>query len=124
MKQKQETKNLVVEVGRALIAARLLSNTPVPPSHMAIGSGTVAPIPGNTSLGTQLARVTLDSSSNSGITNTYEALFGPGIGTGAITEAGIFNAATAGTMLCRTVFPVVNKAAADSLTIIWNVTIN
>ena len=46
------------------------------------------------------------------------------VSTGAITEAGIFNALTAGTMLCRTTFPVVNKAAGDSIVITWVVTIS
>ena len=45
-------------------------------------------------------------------------------GTGAITEAGIFNASSSGTMLCRTVFSVVNKGASDSMTITWTVTVS
>jgi len=50
--------------------------------------------------------------------------FGAGVGTGAVTEAGIFNASSAGTMLCRTTFSVINKAAADTLGITWTVTVN
>ena len=45
-------------------------------------------------------------------------------GTGAITEAGILNAGSGGTLLCRTVFSVVNKASSDSMTITWTVTIS
>jgi hypothetical protein len=41
---------------------------------------------------------------------------------GAIQEAGVFNALTAGTMLSRTVFAAVNKTASDTLTITWRVT--
>ena len=40
-----------------------------------------------------------------------------------LTEAGIFNAASGGTMLCRTVFAVVNKQADDTMTVTWTVTI-
>ena len=54
----------------------------------------------------------------------YVASFGAGEGTGAITEAGLFNAVTGGTMLCRTVFSVVNKGASDSMTITWTVTVS
>ena len=43
--------------------------------------------------------------------------------TGAVTEAGIFNAASGGTMLCRTVFSVVNKGADDSLSVTWTITL-
>jgi hypothetical protein len=57
-------------------------------------------------------------------TVSYQAVFGPGIGTGSLTEAGIFNASTAGTMICRTVFPVFTKEASDALTINWDITIN
>jgi hypothetical protein len=51
------------------------------------------------------------------------ATFGAGQSTGAVTEAGIFNDATAGTMLCRTVFDVINKGALDTLVITWKVAV-
>ena len=54
----------------------------------------------------------------------YVASFVAGVGTGAVTEAGVFNAASAGTMLCRTVFSVVNKGAADSMSITWTITVS
>jgi hypothetical protein len=54
---------------------------------------------------------------------TVSTTFGAGVGTGALTEAGIFNAATAGVMLSRVVFSVVNKASTDALTITWAITI-
>ena len=47
-----------------------------------------------------------------------------GTGTGAITEAGILNASSSGTLLCRTVFSVVNKGSADAMTITWTVTVS
>ena len=53
----------------------------------------------------------------------YVATFAAGTGTGAITEAGIFNDAVTGTMLCRTVFAVINKGSLDTLTITWKVTV-
>jgi hypothetical protein len=53
----------------------------------------------------------------------YVATFSAGTGTGAITEAGIFNASSAGTLLCRTVFSVINKGALDTLVITWKVTV-
>ena len=37
---------------------------------------------------------------------------------------GIFNDDETGTMLCRTVFAVVNKAANDTLSVTWTVTIS
>lgn len=115
--------NLVVTVGKNLIAQRL-GSTATAMSHMAIGSGAVAPAAGDTTLGTELGRVALTSTTVNTNVVTYVATFGAGTGTGAITEAGLFNAASAGTMLCRTTFSVINKSASDSLTINWNVTIS
>ena len=123
LKQEQNVKNLVVTSGKGYIAGRMVG-TPTAMSHMAIGSGTADPAVGDTTLGTELGRVSLTSSAASGAVVTYVASFGAGTGTGAVTEAGIFNASSAGTLLCRTEFAVVNKGADDSLSITWTVTVS
>ena len=123
LKQEQNVKNLVVTTGKGYIASRMVS-TPTAMSHMAIGSGTVDPAVGDTVLGTELGRVSLTSSTAVAAVVTYIAAFGAGTGTGAITEAGIFNASSSGTMLCRTEFALLNKGADDSLTITWTVTVS
>ncbi|HEX2898148.1 MAG TPA: hypothetical protein VHS96_00360, partial [Bacteroidia bacterium] len=43
-------------------------------------------------------------------------------GNGALTEAGLFNAALGGVMYNRVVFPPVNKTTDFKLTIIWEIT--
>ena len=93
-------------------------------THMAIGSGSTAAAAGDTALGTQLGIVTLTSTTVSTNTVQYAATFAAGTGTGAVTEAGLFNASSSGTMLCRTVFSVVNKASGDSMTITWTITVS
>lgn len=55
---------------------------------------------------------------------TYASTFAAGIATGALVEAAIFNAASAGTMLCKTSFDVVNKQAADTIAITWTINIS
>ena len=115
--------NLVVTAGKNYVADRMKNNSSVM-SHMAIGSGTTAAAAGNTALGTQLGRVSLTSTDVSSNVVTYTAQFAAGTGTGAVTEAGIFTASSGGTMLCRTVFSVVNKGSADSMTITWTVTVS
>jgi len=116
--------NLVVTAGKGYIASRIVGVAAGVMSHMAIGTGTTAPAAGDTTLGTEAGRVALTSSVASANTVTYTATFAAGTGTGAITEAGILNAGTAGTLLCRTTFPVVNKQAGDSIAITWVVTIS
>lgn len=124
VKSEQDVKNLVVDSGLDFIASRMAGTSPAVMSHMAIGSGDTAAAAGDTALGTQLGRVALTSTTVTDNEVEYVASFPAGTGTGAVTEAGIFNASSAGTMLCRTVFSVVNKDANDTLTITWTVTIS
>tara|TARA_R110000822_G_scaffold288253_1_gene409479 strand:- start:860 stop:1306 length:447 start_codon:yes stop_codon:yes gene_type:complete len=124
IKDSREINNLVVTTGLGYIASRMKDATADAMSHMAIGSGTAAAAAGNTSVGSQLARQALTSTTVAGGVVTYAASFSSGTGTGAVTEAGIFNDPTAGTMLCRTVFDVVNKGANDTLAITWTITLS
>ena len=120
----REVKNLVVDDGLEYIASRMKDTSATAMSHMAIGTGSTAAAAGNTALGTEAARQALTSTTVTANAVAYVASFGAGTGTGAITEAGILNAASSGTLLCRTVFSVVNKGASDSMTITWTVTIS
>lgn len=127
IKETRSVKNLVLTTGKTFIAASMLkttTNSPVAMSHMAIGSGNTAAAVGNTAMESQLGRVSLASSSSSGAVVTYTASFPAGTGTGAVKEAGIFNASSGGDMLCRTVFDVVNKGADDAMSITWTVTVS
>lgn len=127
VKEKYEIPNVVTTVGKEYIAARMKeTGRPSEMSHMAIGTGTAAAAVGDTALGSENARVSLATAGGTINNNevVYEATFGAGTGTGAITEAGILNAASSGTLLCRTVFAVINKGANDTLAITWTVTIN
>jgi len=126
IKQEEEVKNLVVTVGKNYIASRMKDATATAMSHMEVGTSTQAAAVGDTALIAAVAssRVTLTSTTVTTNSVAYVASFPAGTGTGALTEAGIFNASTSGTMLCRTVFSVINKGAADTLGITWTVTVN
>jgi hypothetical protein len=123
IKDTRQVKNLVVASGKNYIANRLTSNSNVTMSHMAIGSGNVAPTTSDTTLSNEITRVALDSTTLNGNVVTFVTTFGANVGTGALTESGIFNDAVAGTMLCRTRFDVVNKANTDIVVITWNITV-
>jgi hypothetical protein len=125
VKEKRKEKNLVVSAGLAYIASRMKDTTETAMSHMAVGSDSTAVAAGDTDLGSILGvREALDSTTVAGAVTTYVSSFEAGEGTGAITEAGIFNASSSGTMLCRTVFATVNKAADDTMTITWTITLS
>jgi len=121
----QETNNLVVTAGKKWVARMMKDNDGVM-THMAIGTGATAAAAGDTTLGTQLDINALTVSGGTVTDNTiqYACTWAAGDGTGAITEAGIFDAASTGDMLARTVFSVVNKGAADSMTITWTITVS
>lgn len=119
-----EVPNLVVTAGKGYIASRMKDTAAGAMSHMAVGTNSKAAAAGDSALGTETARVSLTSTTVTSNTITYVASFPPGTGTGALVEAGILNAASVGTLLCRTTFSVINKGAADSMTITWTVTVS
>lgn len=123
IKDRREIKNLVVTTGKTYIAGRIVG-TPTAMTHMAVGSSSTAAAVGDVALGAELGRVALTSGVASGAVVTYVASFPAGTGTGAVVEAGIFNASTSGTMLCRTVFAVVNKGVDDAMSITWAITVS
>ena len=128
VKDEREVKNLVVNKGLEYIASRMKDASKSVMSHMGLGSGTTAAAASQTDLVTLLgSREALDSTTISGSNNekvVYVSAFEAGDATGAVTEAGIFNASTSGDMLCRTVFSVVNKAADDTMSVTWTITLS
>jgi len=98
----------------------LLSPTLNKPTHMAIGTGT----PSGTALGTELDRNALASKTRSGAVVTMVGDWAAGDGTGAITEAGVFDASSSGNMWLSASFSVINKAAGDTLQITWTLTVS
>ena len=123
----QKTNNLIVTAGKEWVTARM-KNTSTVMTHMGVGTSTTAAAISQTALVTEHGdgRQTLTTSGGTvaGAVITFHRTFAAGNQTGAITEAGIFTAATGGTMLARTVFGVVNKGALDTMTISWAVTIS
>ena len=117
-------KNLLVTAGLAYIASRMKDATATAMTHMALGSGNTAASAGQTALVTQLgSRVALTATTVTSNVIEYTATFGAGVATGAVVEAGIFNASSGGTMLCRTVFGVKTKEAGDSFAMTWTITL-
>ena len=119
----QETENLVVTAGKNWVADRM-NNANTVMTHMAVGTGTNAAAAGDTTLQTENDRNALTSTTVTNNAVAYVATWAAGDATAAITEAAILDAASGGDMLARTVFSVVNKGAADSMTITWTITVS
>ena len=125
--QTTHKENIIVNVGFDFIADAIGKSTSRPGvmGFIAVGTGTTAAAASQSALVTELDRNAATYAHTVGTkTFTFTALFPAGDATGAITEAGVFNAASAGIMLDRVVFPVVNKGADDSLTAVFTFTMS
>jgi hypothetical protein len=128
----EHLKNLIVRVGKASIAARINGASAVNAySYLALGTGTGATAAANTALGTEitlsgLARAsaavsrvsTTVSNDTAQIVHTWTAT-----GTFAITEEGVFNASSNGTMLARRQFAAINVVNGDQLQVTHKITV-
>ena len=127
--------NLVVTLGKTFIASRMVGTATAIMSHMGIGIVGTTEVVANSALASELvigtnnySRAATTTATNTNNIVTYSANFAannpnaPTLGVGLL-EAGIFNASSAGIMLCRTTFPIVTKLPADALTVTWTITI-
>ncbi len=122
--------NTFVQTGNIHVADRLDENPAESPmGYIAIGTGDTPFTVNSTALNSELDRNVLsagypeqrDAPNDNEV--VYKAFWAAGDGTGALTEAGIFNSSIAGSMLAASTFPVVNKGDDDSLEITWEVTV-
>lgn len=128
--KKKTVSNLVTTAGKAGIASRINgSGGEAAFTYIAVGTGTTAAAAGDTALQTESAssglsranstasRVTTTTTNDTAqLQNTFSVT-----GTVAVTESGILNAASSGTLLARQVFSAVNVVNGDSLQVTWKV---
>jgi hypothetical protein len=122
--------NLITNAGRALISGLINgSGTPAAATYVAVGTGTNAAAAGDTTLQTESASAGLSravgtaslvtttvTNDTAQVTKTFTVT-----GTVAVTEAGLLNAASSGTLLARQVFSAINVVNGDSLAITWKI---
>lgn len=119
--------NIIVNVGFDFIADAIgkSASRPSVMGFIALGTGTTAAAASQSALVSELDRNAATYAHTTGTKAfSFTADFPAGDGTGAITEAGVFNAVSGGIMLDRVVFPVVNKGADDSLTAVFTFTMS
>lgn len=128
LKQEVSGENVITTNGKEMLAAYLASAaasaTVNPFKYVAIGTGSTAESASDTALATELTRTTGTASYVSGAIYQVTATFAAGTGTGAITEYGLFDSSTAGTMFNRDVETVINKGASDTLSVSMQVTLS
>ena len=122
LKDERLIENTVTALGDAFVADCVCGGAAAYMSWMAIGTGT----PSATALGVELDRNAVTSTTQGTGADDNDAIYvgdwAAGDGTGAITEAGLFNQATiGGTMFVSSSFSVINKGATDTLSVTWTV---
>ena len=106
--------NLIVDAGLARIADLIGKLSTTGFEYIAIGEGAVAPANGDTALGSESVRESATISQPTSVQTRYVKVFTFGSGVSYnITEAGLFDAASVGTMLNRLTFA---SKAVDSNT--------
>ena len=120
--------NLVTNTGMAGVASRINGDgAEAVFTYIAVGTGTTAAAVGNTTLETEsttaglaraagtASRVTTDVTNDTAqLVKSFSVT-----GTVAVTESGVLNAASAGTLLARQVFSAMNVVSGDTLSLTW-----
>ncbi len=132
----KRNRNLVPTAGKAGVASRINgAGAEAVFDKIGWGTGTTAPAAGDTALQTE---VTASGGAASGVhvvasatasrvtttvTNDTAQLVGTVTATGtiAVTESGVFNATTNGTMLARQTFTAINVVNGDSIQFTWRI---
>lgn len=123
-------RNGVPTVGKALIAGRLnASGAPAAADYIAVGTGTNAFAAGDTALQTETsgsgltrAQGTVSLVTTTTTNDTAQVLKSFSVsGTVAVTESGVLNASSSGTLLCRQTFSAINVVNGDTLQVTWKV---
>jgi len=124
--RKETVRNLVVAAGKNLIRDLLGGATAAYPTHFAVGTSSTAPAAGDTTLGVEVFRDQITQRVYSAAQLTVKFYLPTGYANGyTLAEAGIFNAASGGTMLSRTVYlPAIVKTSSITVTYTWNITIS
>lgn len=127
-----EVPNVITNAGLAEVASLILSDNPGTATafdYIAIGTGTTGEQATDTALELEISSgggeraaatgtltTTTVTNDTAQLQHTYN--FSSSF---AVTEAGVFNAASNGTMLCRKTFSAVNVANGDSLQITYKI---
>ena len=108
---------MITNSGLNLTRDLLNGDTVNTPSHIAIGTGTTSPKATDTALETEVLRKAISAKSKPA---TGQVLFEITVGTTEangynLTEVGLFNSSSGGTMVSRVVHPAINKTSDFSL---------
>lgn len=130
-KARREGNNVITNAGKNDGIERLINGTGTPAifNYIGIGTSATAEAATDTALGVEIGTRQQDTAATPDPPTTTGqqqliVTFAAGNGTGTITEAGVFNASTGGTMLNRKTFGGVVKGASDALEVTVTLTLS
>lgn len=105
---------MMTDVGLNLVRGFLNGDSPTPPSHMAVGTGTASVQSSDTSLKSEVLRnaITKELSSTPGVIDYKMTLSSTDANGNAISELGLMNAAAGGDLLIRITHLPYNKTSS------------
>ena len=112
--------NLIVNNGIDALFDSLFKTASRPAvfNYMAVGTDPTDPALTDAALGAEVARVTTSyTHSAASRLGTIQGLFPAGVATGTITEAGLLNASSGGTLFNHVLIGPANKGADDPMTV-------
>lgn len=120
---RQEHHNLVVNAGLNLIRDLLDGDAVAGLTHFAVGTGTTAVSASQTALITEVSRAAVTSRTSNAQQLVVSYYLPSGTANGnTLAEAGIFNAASTGTMFARVkLSPTIIKTASIAVTFTWTI---
>lgn len=117
--------NLVVLAGRNLVRDLLYIAATNPLSHCAVGTGSTAATANDTALGAEVFRSAITQFIPlSGQLQVKHYLSSTQANGNTLTEAGLFNASSGGTMFARVTYAGIAKTSAISITYVWTTMIS
>ena len=127
--EERMVKNTVALVGRAWILGQLETTNQVTSqsiSNMAIGSGTIAPVTGNTGLGNEVTRKAIGTFVTTNLTGnppSFDSVtsFATNEANTQLAEVGLFNSISVGTLIARATFASFIKATSNTLSITYTI---
>lgn len=123
VKEERRFHNLITTAGKRKLLLASSANQLNAFAYCAIGTSSTAANAADTTLGTEIARSSVITPTNSPDADhlQFQTTFAAGTGTGTIVESGLLDAASAGTLLCHQVFGAITKGSGDSLQITWSI---
>ena len=123
--ERTKTPNQIVVGGRKWVLQQLASsemNTALSIGYLAVGTGTVSPATSDSALGGESLRKAIGTFSTANLTAnppSWQAAvsFATNEANTTLSEVGLFNSNSAGTMLGRATFTTLNKSTSNTLSI-------